>query len=166
MGRGGAQGQNLPGGLNHGYQSFRNRPNILIFFTILPVAVSFAWLGVQDPSQWPAGVALYILGRKCCPLFPYHFTYLGPSDIISGQYRYHLLVDLSADSSIVFFYVLVCCVPRPCAQSPGSSSLCRTSEKGIKVVSAVLNILRPSSHPLVQLRCALEFRIFGTQPSL
>ncbi|KAN0120753.1 Autophagy-related protein 22-like protein, partial [Russula decolorans] len=38
------------------------RPNILIFFTILPVAVSFAWLSVQDPSQWPAGVALYILG--------------------------------------------------------------------------------------------------------
>ncbi|KAF8485995.1 MFS general substrate transporter, partial [Russula ochroleuca] len=38
------------------------RPNILIFFTILPVAVSFAWLSVQDPSQWPAGVVLYILG--------------------------------------------------------------------------------------------------------
>jgi len=86
MGRGGTQGQNLPGGLN-GHQLFRNRPNILIFFTVLPVAVSFAWLGVQDPSQWPAGVALYILGSKFCPLFPYHFTYLGPSDIISGQYR-------------------------------------------------------------------------------
>ncbi|TBU38548.1 MFS general substrate transporter [Dichomitus squalens] len=38
------------------------RPNITIFFTILAVAVSFAWLGVEDPSRWEAGVALYILG--------------------------------------------------------------------------------------------------------
>jgi len=38
------------------------RPNILIFFTILSVGVSFAWLGVQDPSRWPAGVVLYVLG--------------------------------------------------------------------------------------------------------
>ncbi|KZT01399.1 uncharacterized protein LAESUDRAFT_739186 [Laetiporus sulphureus 93-53] len=38
------------------------RPNITIFFTILAVAVSFAWLGVEDPSQWKAAVALYILG--------------------------------------------------------------------------------------------------------
>ncbi|CCL99290.1 uncharacterized protein FIBRA_01306 [Fibroporia radiculosa] len=38
------------------------RPNITIFFTILAVAVSFAWLGVEDPSRWQAGVALYILG--------------------------------------------------------------------------------------------------------
>ena len=47
----------------------KNRPNILIFFTILAVGVSFAWLGVQDPSQWPAGVVLYMLGCKCCPFF-------------------------------------------------------------------------------------------------
>ncbi|KAI0326440.1 hypothetical protein GY45DRAFT_1328979 [Cubamyces sp. BRFM 1775] len=40
----------------------RWRPNITIFFTILAVAVSFAWLGVDDPSRWQAGVALYILG--------------------------------------------------------------------------------------------------------
>ena len=40
-----------------------NRPNITIFFTILAVAVSFAWLGVEDASKWKAGVALYILGR-------------------------------------------------------------------------------------------------------
>jgi len=40
----------------------RWRPNITIFFTILAVAVSFAWLGVEDPSKWQAGVALYILG--------------------------------------------------------------------------------------------------------
>jgi hypothetical protein len=83
MGHGGTQEQSLPGGLN-GHQPFRNRPNILIIFTILPVAVSFAWLGVQDSSQWPTGVALYILGSKCCPSFLYHLTYLGPSDIISG----------------------------------------------------------------------------------
>ncbi|ESK95364.1 autophagy protein [Moniliophthora roreri MCA 2997] len=38
------------------------RPNITIFFTLLAVAVSFAWLGVDDPSQWKAGIALYILG--------------------------------------------------------------------------------------------------------
>ncbi|KAI0648981.1 autophagy-related protein 22-like protein [Trametes meyenii] len=40
----------------------RWRPNITIFFTVLAVAVSFAWLGVDDPSRWQAGVALYILG--------------------------------------------------------------------------------------------------------
>ncbi|KAI0303673.1 MFS general substrate transporter [Multifurca ochricompacta] len=40
----------------------RWRPNITIFFTLLAVAVSFAWLGVDDPSHWRAGVALYILG--------------------------------------------------------------------------------------------------------
>ncbi|GJE94575.1 MFS general substrate transporter [Phanerochaete sordida] len=38
------------------------RPNITIFFTILAVAVSFAWLAVEDPSKWQAGVVLYILG--------------------------------------------------------------------------------------------------------
>ncbi|QRV89669.1 autophagy-related protein 22 [Ceratobasidium sp. AG-Ba] len=38
------------------------RPNITIAFTILAVAVSFAWLGVMDPSKWEAGVALYMLG--------------------------------------------------------------------------------------------------------
>ncbi|GBE87895.1 MFS general substrate transporter [Sparassis crispa] len=38
------------------------RPNITIFFTIVAIAVSFAWLGVEDPSKWQAGVALYILG--------------------------------------------------------------------------------------------------------
>ena len=40
----------------------RWRPNILIFFTALGVAVSFAWLGVEDASKWKTGVALYILG--------------------------------------------------------------------------------------------------------
>ncbi|THU84193.1 MFS general substrate transporter [Dendrothele bispora CBS 962.96] len=40
----------------------RWRPNITIFFTFLAVGVSFAWLGVDDPSQWRAGIALYILG--------------------------------------------------------------------------------------------------------
>ncbi|PIL35431.1 MFS general substrate transporter [Ganoderma sinense ZZ0214-1] len=50
------------------------RPNITIFFTILAVAVSFAWLGVEDASRWKAGVALYILGRwsmhRIHPAFP------------------------------------------------------------------------------------------------
>ena len=41
-----------------------DRPNITIFFTVFAVAVSFTWLGVDDPSRWEAGVALYILGRK------------------------------------------------------------------------------------------------------
>ncbi|KAI0255030.1 MFS general substrate transporter [Lactifluus subvellereus] len=31
------------------------RPNITIVFTLLGVGVSFAWLGVEDPSQWRAG---------------------------------------------------------------------------------------------------------------
>ncbi|CAK5268199.1 unnamed protein product [Mycena citricolor] len=38
------------------------RPNITVFFTLLAVAVSFAWLGVEDASHWRVGVALYILG--------------------------------------------------------------------------------------------------------
>ncbi|KAF7773380.1 hypothetical protein Agabi119p4_5547 [Agaricus bisporus var. burnettii] len=38
------------------------RPNITIFFTIVAVAVSFSWLGVDVPSKWEAGVVLYILG--------------------------------------------------------------------------------------------------------
>ncbi|RDB25887.1 Autophagy-related protein 22 [Hypsizygus marmoreus] len=40
----------------------RWRPNITIFFTILAVGVSFAWLGIDSPAHWRAGVALYILG--------------------------------------------------------------------------------------------------------
>ncbi|KAF9234219.1 MFS general substrate transporter [Melanogaster broomeanus] len=38
------------------------RPNITIIFTLVAVAVSFAWLGVDDPSKWQAGVVLYVLG--------------------------------------------------------------------------------------------------------
>jgi hypothetical protein len=40
------------------------RPNITIFFTFLAVGISFAWLGVDNPENWRAGVALYILGCK------------------------------------------------------------------------------------------------------
>lgn len=40
----------------------RWRPNITIFFTLVAVGVSFAWLGVDEPSRWRAGVALYVLG--------------------------------------------------------------------------------------------------------
>ncbi|KAI9439823.1 MFS general substrate transporter [Lactarius indigo] len=43
------------------------RPNITIFFTLLAVGVSFAWLGVEDPSQWRTGVALYVLGSTDTP---------------------------------------------------------------------------------------------------
>ena len=39
------------------------RPNITIFFTIVAVGVSFAWLGVEHPDQWEAATALYVLGR-------------------------------------------------------------------------------------------------------
>jgi len=42
----------------------RSRPNITIFFTVVAVAISFAWLGVENASKWQAGVVLYILGRK------------------------------------------------------------------------------------------------------
>jgi MFS-type transporter involved in bile tolerance (Atg22 family) len=48
------------------------RPNITIFFTIVAIAVSFAWLGVDHPNQWQAGVALYVLGLityQCCLTF-------------------------------------------------------------------------------------------------
>ncbi|KAF8271174.1 autophagy-related protein 22-like protein [Lactarius quietus] len=38
------------------------RPNITIFFTLMAVGVSFAWLAVEDPSQWRTGVVLYVLG--------------------------------------------------------------------------------------------------------
>ncbi|KAH8117920.1 MFS general substrate transporter [Phellopilus nigrolimitatus] len=40
----------------------RWRPNITIAFTAVAVAVSFAWLGVEDASKWKAGVALYVIG--------------------------------------------------------------------------------------------------------
>ncbi|CAE6427906.1 unnamed protein product [Rhizoctonia solani] len=38
------------------------RPNITIAFTVVAIAVAFAWLGVLEPSKWEAGVALYMLG--------------------------------------------------------------------------------------------------------
>ncbi|KAL4064455.1 autophagy-related protein 22-like protein [Scleroderma citrinum] len=38
------------------------RPNITILFTLIAVGVSFAWLGVEDPSKWQTGVILYVLG--------------------------------------------------------------------------------------------------------
>jgi len=37
------------------------RPWILIFFTLLGAGSCIAWFGVTDPSQWQAGIALYIL---------------------------------------------------------------------------------------------------------
>jgi hypothetical protein len=47
-----------------GFDIFSHRSNIATFFTLLLVGVSFAWLGVEDPSQWRAGLALYIIGSK------------------------------------------------------------------------------------------------------
>lgn len=40
------------------------RPYITIIFTLLAVAVSLAWLGVEDPSKWQIGVILYVLGYQ------------------------------------------------------------------------------------------------------
>ena len=42
----------------------RSRPNILIFFTVLAVAVGFAWLGVEEPSKWRSANVLYQFGCK------------------------------------------------------------------------------------------------------
>ena len=64
---------------------------------MLSVGISFAWLGVQHPSQWPVAVALYILGCKSCvPVLPSH-VYLCHSDIIPGRYHPKLLVDPAAN---------------------------------------------------------------------
>ncbi|KDE02898.1 hypothetical protein MVLG_06583 [Microbotryum lychnidis-dioicae p1A1 Lamole] len=38
------------------------RPWILIFWTTVAIAVSFAWLGVDTPDKWQAATALYIIG--------------------------------------------------------------------------------------------------------
>lgn len=67
------------------------RPNITIFFTFVAVSVSFAWLGVEDPSKWQAGVALYILGRKfnVSYLARHSLTMFGASsDYLSGKYTF------------------------------------------------------------------------------
>ena len=78
---------------------FDKRPNILIFFTILSVGVSFAWLGVQHPSQWPVAVILYIIGCKsCAPVLPPH-VYLCPSDVIPGRYHPKVLSSPAANPS-------------------------------------------------------------------
>lgn len=64
------------------------RPNITIFFTLFAVGVSFAWLGVEHPSQWRAGVALYILGRKNHIYLPnYEIMTYCHSPVITYQVR-------------------------------------------------------------------------------
>lgn len=40
----------------------RWRPYILIAFTVISIGISFGWLGVEDPSQWPVATGLYIVG--------------------------------------------------------------------------------------------------------
>ena len=82
-------------------------------------------------------------------LFPYHFTYLGPNDIISGKFRYHLLVDLYLlipwQYSFTFWYAAL---PGLVRNLPEVQASAEQAKKRIKAVSAVLNIHRPSSHPL------------------
>ncbi|PWN53229.1 hypothetical protein IE53DRAFT_310603 [Violaceomyces palustris] len=38
------------------------RPYILMVSTVICIAISFGWLGVEDPSQWRIGIALYMIG--------------------------------------------------------------------------------------------------------
>lgn len=63
MERGGTLGLGNRASMNRD-RLFHHRPNITIFFTLLGAGVSFAWLGVEDPSQWRAGAVLYILGSE------------------------------------------------------------------------------------------------------
>ncbi|KAF4614134.1 hypothetical protein D9613_007831 [Agrocybe pediades] len=70
----------LTNGISFAIQAALLLPNITIFFTLFAIGVSFAWLGVEDPSQWRAGVALYILGLityQVCFLMrkPSHHSY-------------------------------------------------------------------------------------------
>ncbi|GJJ08365.1 hypothetical protein Clacol_002579 [Clathrus columnatus] len=45
----------------------RWRPNITIAFTLLAVAVSFAWLGASDPTKWKTGVVLLTFWTAAFP---------------------------------------------------------------------------------------------------
>ncbi|KAH9998864.1 vacuole effluxer Atg22 like-domain-containing protein [Russula compacta] len=71
------------------------RPNILIFFTLLGVSVSFAWLGVVDPSHWRASVLLYILGSKFYAFCFFSLTFWGAA--FPGLVRNLPEVQASAD---------------------------------------------------------------------
>ena len=104
------------------------RPNIAIFFTLLAVGVSFAWLGVEDPSQWRTGVALYVLGRGSWDIFCSYCSHLNActfcsSDRVSGEghHMVTLLIHLLIRRCLGCPYVLDCRIPWPGSQSPRSS---------------------------------------------
>ncbi|KAI1364692.1 autophagy-related protein 22-like protein [Xylaria arbuscula] len=52
---------------------------VLIFWSVIAFGVGFAWLGVQVPERWQAGVALYILGLICYQLTLTYWTAAFPS---------------------------------------------------------------------------------------
>ena len=127
------------------------RPNITIFFTLLAVGVSFAWLGVDDPSQWRAGVALYILGCGSRDFLSLLFSHLNActccsSDLVSGKGN-HMVVSstqLLIRRCLGCSYILDCGVPWPGSQSPRSSRVCLGGETRIQAVSTPVWIHLPS----------------------
>lgn len=52
---------------------------VLVFWSLIAFGVGFAWLGVQVPERWQAGVALYILGLICYQLTLTYWTAAFPS---------------------------------------------------------------------------------------
>ncbi len=76
-----------------------NRPNITIFFTLLAIGVSFAWLGVEDPSQWHIGTALYVVGCRSRHFCSYCLISNPFVPVISYQVRgiIWILDDAAAD---------------------------------------------------------------------
>ena len=61
------------------------RPNITIVFTLIAVAVSFAWLAVEDPALWKVGTVLYVLGSELASPFLEVITNSSISNIISSK---------------------------------------------------------------------------------
>ncbi len=114
------------------------RPNITIFFTLLAVGVSFAWLGVEDPSRWCTGVALYVLGCGSRDFCSYCLisTHAPAVLVIQVRETMRLLFDAASDMPLSRVPLhLDCRVPWPGSQSPRSSRLYRGGETRIKAVS-------------------------------
>lgn len=94
-----------------------SRPNITIFFTLLGLGVSFAWLGVEQPSLWRFGVALYILGCEPFPpqglKLPEIFALL----VITFQARanFHLWL---CHCGLIYLILWIISVPWPFGQQP------------------------------------------------
>lgn len=99
----------------------RCRPNITIFFTILAVAVSFAWLGVDDPAQWRSGVGLYILGRSFIPFERVPSSNLGPSHHLSSGTPHNVDIPIT-NHYAVRPHILDRRIPRPCPRSSRGQS--------------------------------------------